>query len=161
MHSCILICFSLYICLCLIQLGPIAVAQLLETPLLCLANYATLVRIIDPFSWNTSQNLSSWSLTAQVTTNAARYRVAAGSKILLEFGLRRSDLLYFPNFTVCPSISMYICAWMHYPYAFFFFFVRSTDICRAQGPDGGVSASRYTYMGGFDGTSNVLAGKVS
>jgi nicotinate phosphoribosyltransferase len=75
--------------------GPIAVGQLLETSVLTLTNYPSLM-----------------------TTNAAKYRLVVGSeKGLIEFGLRR-----------------------------------------AQGPDGGLSASRYSYMGGFDGTSNVLAG---
>nr|GMC62802.1 nicotinate phosphoribosyltransferase 2-like [Ipomoea batatas] len=69
--------------------GPVAVAQLLETPFVNLINYASLV-----------------------TTSAARHRFIAGKeKLLLEFGLRR-----------------------------------------AQGPDGGIGASKYCYMGEFDAT---------
>ncbi|KAK7799245.1 hypothetical protein U0070_023698 [Myodes glareolus] len=77
--------------------GPLLLVQLLETPLLCLVSYASLV-----------------------ATNAARLRLIAGpDKRLLEMGLRR-----------------------------------------AQGPDGGFTASIYSYLGGFNSSSNTLAGQL-
>lgn len=76
--------------------GPILQCQLIETPLLNLVNFETLI-----------------------ATKASRLREAAGSDQILEFGLRR-----------------------------------------AQGIDGGLSATRAAYIGGADATSNILAGKM-
>jgi nicotinate phosphoribosyltransferase len=76
--------------------GPILQAQVLETPLLTLVNFQTLV-----------------------ATKSARVCSATGGEPVLEFGLRR-----------------------------------------AQGVDGGISASRAAYVGGCAATSNVLAGKL-
>ena len=76
--------------------GPILQAQLVETALLDIVNFQTLI-----------------------ATKAARVVQAARGAPVLEFGLRR-----------------------------------------AQGIDGGISASRAAYIGGVAATSNVLAGKV-
>ena len=76
--------------------GPLIQAQIIETALLTIINFQSLI-----------------------ATKAARVCMAAEGDSVLEFGLRR-----------------------------------------AQGPDGGVSASRASYVGGCSGTSNVLAGKL-
>jgi len=76
--------------------GPLIAAQLIETALLTLVNFETLI-----------------------ATKAARVCQAAGDAPVLEFGLRR-----------------------------------------AQGPDGGLGATRAAWIGGIAGTSDVLAGKL-
>lgn len=75
--------------------GPLPVLQLLETSILNLINFASLV-----------------------CTNGARMKWTAGeNKKCIEFGLRR-----------------------------------------AQGPNGAMTASKYSYLGGFDASSNAEAG---
>ena len=76
--------------------GPLLQSQIVETPLLTLVNFPTLI-----------------------ATKAARVCLAAAGRPVLEFGLRR-----------------------------------------AQGIDGGLTASRAAYIGGCAATSNVLAGKL-
>ncbi|MFW6363180.1 MAG: nicotinate phosphoribosyltransferase [Spirochaeta sp.] len=76
--------------------APLAEAQLIESLLLNVLNFQTLI-----------------------ATKAARMRESAQEGPILEFGLRR-----------------------------------------AQGPDGGLTASRAAYIGGVGATSNTLAGKV-
>lgn len=99
--------------------APLVVGQLLETTLLTLVNYPSLL-----------------------VTNAARMVRAAQDKAI-------------SMATVVDDADSPLPAQCRRTPQCFEFGLR-----RAQGPDGGFSASRYAVMGGFVGTSNVQAGKL-
>eukprot|EP00565_Helicotheca_tamesis_P002670 CAMPEP_0185727202 /NCGR_PEP_ID=MMETSP1171-20130828/2952_1 /TAXON_ID=374046 /ORGANISM="Helicotheca tamensis, Strain CCMP826" /LENGTH=542 /DNA_ID=CAMNT_0028395715 /DNA_START=188 /DNA_END=1816 /DNA_ORIENTATION=+ len=101
--------------------GPLGVCQLLETTLLTLVNYPSLI-----------------------ATNAARFVVAATGQFLNASS--DGDLESLENQKMMETKKKPRCI--------------EFGLRRAQGPDGGFSASKYSAVGGFDATSNVQAGKI-
>jgi nicotinate phosphoribosyltransferase len=104
----------------LIVEAPLAIGQLLETTLLTLVNYPSLI-----------------------ATNAARMVLAAAP--LPSPGMIR-DGTETPPDRPAQCYKSPICV--------------EFGLRRAQGPDGGFSASKYSAIGGFVATSNVQAGKM-
>lgn len=102
--------------------GPLGVCQLLETTLLTLVNYPSLI-----------------------TTNAARMVLAAAPPQSLQ-STGRSDGAATPPDHPAQCYQNPVCI--------------EFGLRRAQGPDGGFSASKYSAIGGFVATSNVQAGKL-
>jgi len=110
----------------LIVVAPLGIGQLLETTLLSLTNFPSLV-----------------------ATNAARMVVAA--KGLNELG-HHEEMEYEQDALARkrrnkddPKIAITLAEF---------------GLRRAQGPDGGFSATKYSLIAGFDATSNVQAGKL-
>ena len=102
----------------LIVEGPLGIAQLLETTLLTLTNYPSLV----------ATNAARMVVAARGTGRPSSDAVSALSEGPMDGPSRPPKLIEF-------------------------------GLRRAQGPDGGFSASKYAFVGGFDATSNVQAGK--
>lgn len=101
---------------------PLAVGHLLETTLLTLVNYPSLV-----------------------ATNAARMVLAAAPPVALQGIHGESGIETPPNRPAqCYVTSKCV----------------EFGLRRAQGPDGGFSASKYSALSGFVATSNVMAGKL-
>lgn len=123
-------------------IGPLGICQLLETTILTLVNYPSLVatnaaRMVIAASKSSSsssipRNISTTSLTSTTSSEQQQQQLQKN---------------HHPNELSLPK-QCYV-----------------TPVCvefglrRAQGPDGGFSASKYSSIGGFVATSNVLAGK--
>ena len=102
--------------------APLGIGNLIETTLLTLVNYPSLIatnaaRMVVAASGPHCPGKETGDSNAPILEN--RTDLARRKPKCVEFGLRR-----------------------------------------AQGPDGGFSASKYSHIGGFHGTSNVLAGKL-
>lgn len=101
--------------------GPLGVGQLLETTLLTLINYPSLL-----------------------ATNAARMVLRARDHDQMRETATSSTTI---TSTKLPQQCYTVPKCIEF------------GLRRAQGPDGGFTASKYAFVGGFDATSNVLAGK--
>jgi nicotinate phosphoribosyltransferase len=100
--------------------GPLGIAQLLETTLLTLVNYPSLLATNAARMVVASKQENAYNNNAKIKNDDGDITTAKSKQPrCVEFGLRR-----------------------------------------AQGPDGGFSASKYSAIGGFVGTSNVQAGKL-
>ena len=78
--------------------------------------------------------LNLFNFSTLIATNASRLKRCADSKIFFFFSVKLNLILLLDHRCV------------------------EFGLRRAQGPDGGFSATKYSYLGGFEGTSNVLAG---
>ena len=119
--------------------APLGIGNLIETTLLTLINYPSLV-----------------------TTNASRMVVAARGQFWEETAGSNPPRSGSPPRSAKETKRKSMQLTEGGPVDF----TRRKPKCvefglrRAQGPDGGFSASKYSHIGGFHATSNVLAGKI-
>jgi nicotinate phosphoribosyltransferase len=120
--------------------APLVVGQLLETTLLTLVNYPSLVTTNAARMIHAAQD-KTYNTTTPTTTNTT----------LLSSSMNALNTTASQVQQPCSTLPAQC---FKRPCCFEF------GLRRAQGPDGGFSASRYAVLGGFAGTSNVQAGKL-
>jgi len=128
--------------------APLAVGQLLETTLLTLVNYPSLL----------STNSARMVRAAQQKSVPSRRDPTRKSILFRRDKTASSDDSSAPNSGAAASSAASAASLPSQCY--------KVPVCiefglrRAQGPDGGFSGSKYSVVGGFVGTSNLQAGKL-